>query len=139
MLKDLLLKKSVIPLLSKGLDVYALRQKVIANNIANVDTPGYQRREVLFEEQLQSAIKKTIQGVQTNEKHIPVGTTDIETAQPQLFVDSSGDNVSGVNNVDIEKEIVEEVKNEIRYLYAARLLNRNFAFLRASIKGRFDQ
>ncbi len=139
MLKDLLLKKSIIPLLTKGLDVYALRQKVIANNIANVNTPNYQRKEVLFEEKLQSAIDRTIQGTLTDKKHIPLGNATMEDVQPELLVDTSTDKPSGVNNVDIEKEIVEEVKNEIRYLYAVRLLNRSFADIRASIKGRYDQ
>jgi len=36
-------------------------------------------------------------------------------------------------------EVVEQIKNQIRYMYAARMLARNFTAIRASIKGRFDR
>ena len=42
-------------LLKTALDAYALRQKAIASNVANIDTPGYKRLEVPFESQLQKA------------------------------------------------------------------------------------
>ena len=44
-------------LLNKGLDAASVRNKVIADNIANVDTPGFKRREVIFEENIQKVLE----------------------------------------------------------------------------------
>mgnify|MGYP000530431163 CR=1 FL=1 len=44
--------------LQKALDAASLRQNVLANNIANVNTPGFKRSYVSFEESLQQALKK---------------------------------------------------------------------------------
>ncbi|MFZ0392092.1 MAG: flagellar basal body rod protein FlgB [Calditrichia bacterium] len=138
MIKDLLFKRSSIPVLAKGLDVYALRQKTIAGNIANVQTEGYQRKDVEFEAHLQDALAPKIQGKTTHPGHMLVGKNKLSTAGPRVVEDFENSRVSGVNNVDIDHEIVEQVKNEIRFQYGSRLLSRNFAALRASIKGRFD-
>ena len=81
---------------------------------------------------------KHIAGARTNRNHLPVGGGRMADVEPRIEVDSSEDLKSGVNNVDIEQEIVDQVKNEIRFLYGSQLARRNFAMLRASIKGRFD-
>jgi len=47
-------------LLEKTLDVCVLRHKVIANNIANVDTPGFKASRVIFEEKLKRALKESL-------------------------------------------------------------------------------
>jgi flagellar basal-body rod protein FlgB len=138
MIKNFLFKNTNIPAVSKGLDVYALRHKVISGNIANVQTPGYQRKEVQFEDELRSAIQNKITGRKTNSKHFSIGGKSISEANSNILTDRSSENVSGENNVDIDKEIVDQVENELRFLYGSRILSRNFAALRASIKGRFD-
>ncbi len=139
MIKNFILRQTNVPLLSKALDVYTLRSKAISSNIANVNTPGYRRKFVTFEEQLQNAVEKTLSGVRSNPHHMPIGRQRITEVQPQLEEDNSPVLKSGANNVDIDREIVEQVKNEIRFVYGARLLANNFKALRASIKGRFDQ
>ena len=139
MIKDFILSKTVIPQLSKGLDVYSLRQKITSENIANIQTAGYRRKEVKFEDKLRGALDMKITGVRTNANHLPVGGQHIQQAQPVIEEDPANTLASGVNNVDIDKEMVEQVKNEIRYLYGSRLLSKNFAALRASIKGRYDR
>lgn len=139
MIKDFLIGKTAIPKLSKGLDVYALRQKIISGNIANVQTPGYRRREVKFEEHLQHAVSGKLAGIRTDPHHLSIGKKSASEVQPRIVEDASPQLKSGVNNVDIDVEMVDQVKNEIRFLYGSRLLNKSFAALRASIKGRFDQ
>lgn len=139
MIKNFILKKTAIPNLKKGLDVYALRQKTTAANIANVENPAYRRKEVKFEEKLKSALSQRIEGKRTNSMHLPLGRHRLHDLQPEVLEDKSDTLASGVNNVDIDQEMVDQVKNEIRFLYGSRLINRNFAALRASIKGRFDQ
>ncbi len=135
-LKNLLIGKSDIPIISRALDVYATRQKVISGNIANVNTKGYHRKEVVFEEKLNDAIENTLKGYRTNKKHFPIGQHSILDNRPEIIDDPSQDLASGVNNVNIDQEIVDQIKNEIRFMYAARMLRGSFSALRASIFGR---
>ncbi|HID12005.1 MAG TPA: flagellar basal body rod protein FlgB, partial [Candidatus Latescibacteria bacterium] len=59
------LDRTSIPLLAKALDAYTLRQRAIADNIANSETPGFRRREVRFEEELRRALEGGIRGRRT--------------------------------------------------------------------------
>jgi len=62
--------------LEKSLDAALLRNEAISQNIANVDTPGYKRKTVAFEEYLNDARAK-IKGIRTRPEHIPVGARDV--------------------------------------------------------------
>ncbi len=139
MIRNFILEQTNIPLLNKALDVYSLRQRTISSNISNVNTVGYREKEVKFEEMLQNQMSKQLGGLRTDKRHIPLGRLRAREVRPQVLENKSDDNYSGVNNVDIDKQVVEQVKNEIRYMYASRILSANFAALRASIKGRFDR
>ena len=139
MIKNFLLKKTAIPILTKGLDVYALRQKTNAANISNVQNPNYRRKEVKFEEQLQNALQNNMPMRPDNEGHFQITPNSVEEVVPVVVEDYSQELSSGVNNVDIDQEMVEQVKNEIRFLYGSRMISKQFAALRASIKGRYDQ
>jgi len=55
--------------LEKSLDAALLRNEAISQNIANVDTPGYKRKTVAFEEYLNDARAK-IKGIRTRPEHI---------------------------------------------------------------------
>lgn len=139
MIRNFILEQTNIPLLNKALDVYSLRQRTISSNIANVNTTGYRKKEVKFEEVLQAQMRKRLSGLRTNENHLPVGSLRAREVRPRVLESVSDEQFSGVNNVDIEQEIVEQVKNQIRFMYASRLASGKFAALRASIKGRFDR
>ena len=54
--KNAIIKQTPIPIVAQGLDAYMMRSKAINNNLSNITTPGYQRIEVSFEEQLQRAL-----------------------------------------------------------------------------------
>ncbi|TXK86460.1 flagellar basal body rod protein FlgB, partial [Parageobacillus sp. SY1] len=57
-------------MLEQGLDYASLREKVIANNIANVDTPNYKAKEVRFRAELDRALQP-LEANRTNPKHLP--------------------------------------------------------------------
>ncbi|MCT4613047.1 MAG: flagellar basal body rod protein FlgB [Clostridia bacterium] len=82
----------------KALDVAAMRNKVINQNIANVNTPGYKRSEVKFEEYLQAAGKN-------------ISDVDASVEKDLSIVEGRIDG----NNVVIDKEMAELAKNTIRY------------------------
>jgi flagellar basal-body rod protein FlgB len=131
-----------VPLLGKALDVYTLRQKVIASNIANITTVGYRSKSVTFEDQIAGSLKQDgMNQAVTNEGHISGTAASAVNADPQI-IDAptenslSGDSLaSGLNNVDIDNEMANLAKNQIRFKFAARLLTDTFRDIQDSIKG----
>ncbi|MCA9733271.1 MAG: flagellar basal body rod protein FlgB [Deferribacteres bacterium] len=137
MLLDGIFNHTKIPLLSKSLKAAAVRQRVRANNIANANTPGYQRLEVSFEEELRRVLdNQNIAGVQTHEKHFPLGRREALDIDPEVYVPNDPADPSGVNNVDIEYEMAELAKNQLIYTAASKFAARNFQKIKAAIKGR---
>ena len=86
MLGEQMFQQTPIPVMLKTLDAGMLRSRVIANNIANINTPGYQRVEVNFEDELKKALdKSSVRGVRTNEKHLPIGGMDLSGVNPSAY------------------------------------------------------
>ena len=122
-------------LLEKMLDKAALSQRVIAANVANIGTPGYRRRAVSFEEKLRDAMRSGLQKLKTtNPKHLP-GSDIIRKIKPEVVYVEDG-YWNGINNVNIDEEMVELAKNQLDFDIAATLLNRRFTALRTAIRGR---
>ena len=109
-------------LLEKALDVCALRHKVVANNIANVDTPGFKASRVIFEEKLKRALKESL---------LP---SELQKIRPELVRDEESSLREDLNNVDIEKEMVRLSENTLRYNIYAQLLTAKLGILRAAIQ-----
>lgn len=102
MLDKILDGKKVI---HKALDAALTRNEVIAQNIANVDTPGYKRRTVSFEEHLRKVMEKK------DFNKSDVDKIDIKVTQEYKNLSQRLDG----NNVDIEAEMTELAKNSIKY------------------------
>jgi flagellar basal-body rod protein FlgB len=137
-----LFEATKIPVLGRALDAYALRHKAIATNLANVTTPGYRTQSVTFEEQLAGALgNEGVPGTLTHPHHIPIGQNSAASVQPaiqQAGAASLADQdamASGLNNVDVDQEMAELAKNQIRFRFSARLLSDTFRGLQKSIRG----
>ena len=114
--------------LAKTLDASALRQRAISNNIANVETPGYKRSYVAFEDELRTIMNgdsPTISDRQALNELEPISQTDM--ASPAR---------SDGNNVNIDAEIADLAKNSLKYKALATILEARGAMLRAAIQGR---
>jgi flagellar basal-body rod protein FlgB len=126
-------------LLRGGIAAAELRQQVIADNIANVDTPGFKRSEVLFEELLASRLGgqagPKLEARRTHEKHIPFGRTG-SVVRPRLVTDDSTSMNNNANNVDIDREMALLAKNQLRYNAMVQQLNHKISMLRIGIEGR---
>jgi flagellar basal-body rod protein FlgB len=140
MLGERIFDKSSIPLLVKSLDAGMLRSRVIANNIANVNTPGYQRLEVNFEEELRKALDKNkLKGLRTDEKHLNLGSGDISKINAKVEKPNDPTLPSGVNNVDIDMEMSKLAENQILYNFSAKFLRGKFNKLNAAIQSKSIQ
>jgi len=120
--------------LKKALTVYARRQRVTAENIANVETDGYRAQEYKFEEMLQKASGNTLRGKTTREGHMPVGRSDILSTDGKVAAQDRGfDN--GVNDVNVDQEMTEIATNELSYRLATRVLSMKYNIMREAISG----
>jgi flagellar basal-body rod protein FlgB len=113
-------------LMTRLLDATALRQRVLGQNIANVNTPGYERREVQFEEQLAALLKAN--GTQIDQDALAELRPEI-AATENLAKRTDG------NNVNLEMEIGQLTKNEILYKTFSQILATDMAMLRTAITG----
>jgi flagellar basal-body rod protein FlgB len=114
-----------------------LGSRVIANNIANVNTPGYRRVEVSFEKELRDALDKTkLQGSRTDEKHLRLGRGDMDDIKPAAYKPVDPTLPSGVNNVDIDSEMAKLAETQIMYNYGIKFGQNVFRKLNSAIQGR---
>jgi flagellar basal-body rod protein FlgB len=107
---------SHLKLREKALDAAWLRNEAISQNIANVDTPGYKRVSVSFEEHLESASQRNgFKGNTTSSRHVQIGRNS-DRAKIRVTRDNTtlSTRLDG-NNVDIETEMASLAKNDIRY------------------------
>jgi len=119
----------------KSLDAGSLRSRVIAQNLANVDTPGYRRKEVKFEEELQKALEKKLPAQLTQEGHMPFGKgIDISKVKPEVFEATDLTLPGEVNNVDVDIEAAKMAENQILYNYAIKFVG--FDKFNSAILGR---
>lgn len=110
-------------LIKEDLNVSALRNKVIANNISNINTAGYKRKYVSFEDTLQNTIK-SVSLKTTSEKHI---SSSNDSGDKRIITDNSTSTRSDGNNVDIDTEMVNLTANNMLYESLTTALNNRFA------------
>lgn len=102
-------------LIKKSLDASSERGRVIANNIANVNTEGYKASRVIFENKLKDALEnKGIDLAVTNKNHISKGNS-ISNLNYEVIKDKSSSMRLDGNNVDIDAEMVDLAANTILY------------------------
>jgi flagellar basal-body rod protein FlgB len=102
--------------LQSALDGLSLRQKTIANNIANVNTPGYQAKRVQFEEALGRSVE---QGS---------GAVDATTQRSLEPTRLDG------NNVNLDTETLSNVDTVLRYQFATQAMNSELTAVRAAFR-----
>lgn len=135
LLKASILDQTSIPVAAKGLDAYSMRGKAINDNLANINTPGYRRIEVSFEDQLRQALdRKTILGDRTENDHMFLGRPDLDKVQPQGYRAEDITNPSDVNNVDIDLESAKLAENQIAFNFSVKFIKERMSDIEASIK-----
>ena len=102
--------------LTSALDGLALRQRTIAQNIANVNTPNYRAKVVSFE----NALATSVQGGD--------GTAAATTTTSQAPTQQNG------NNVSLDSETLNNIETVLRYQFATRAVNMDFDATQAALK-----
>lgn len=110
----------IVGLLGAGIKAEEARQRTIASNIANIETPGYRRLDVRFEESLAKALKSA-------------RVAEAGHVEPEVFQPRSTPIRSNGNDVNMEMEIGEMLKNSSRETAFVRLLRKKFAQIENAI------
>jgi flagellar basal-body rod protein FlgB len=120
-----------INVLGASLDAASTRNDIINNNIANVNTPNYKRKDIRFETELKNAFAKaSADTVDAKVKSIDLSSIDtsVYTDYSELSYRYDG------NNVDIDTENAISAKNQIKYEGLMSLLNKDFEALKSVMK-----
>lgn len=109
------------------------RNEVINNNLANVNTPGYKRKDVSFDDLLAVRLKRT--GTTNVDLDRRVAEVKNDKLEGKIYTDSTAYSyrIDG-NNVDVDTENVELASNEIKYNGLVASINAEFARLKSVIK-----
>lgn len=130
-----------LDILQRSMSVNQLRQQVIANNISNVNTPNFKRSEVTYETALRRALESEkevvpLKGRYTDDKHIRfeknIDYRDVRPSRVLDFLTTS--NVDG-NNVDIEVEANNYIKEQLRYEMLVESVNHQFRSMKIVLGG----
>ena len=126
-----------ISLLEKSLDLRSLNQRVLASNIANLDTPNYKAVELEVAEEMNRK-KESIPGlslVRTHVNHLPIkhqamNSIKLKTAKaPDFSLRGDG------NTVDIDRTMGRLAKNSLLFNAATQLITSKFKGLKNAMKG----
>ena len=132
---------------SKALVIRADRQKVIASNIANADTPGYAGRDVNFKEAMSAALGDTSLTValaapsggtrdgMTHTRHIPLQGGSGSLGSDKLDYTSQTQPAMDANSVDLDRERANFVDNSVRYEATLRFINGSSKTILSAIQG----
>ena len=132
-----ILSNQQINFLESSLNAASMKQKIISNNIANVDTPHYKSKAVNFEDTLRTAIEgqSTMKTNRTNDKHIPFSTDRSNNLlSPTVFTKNNTNINNSGNNVDIDLEMSEMAKNQMLYNALIQQTSGYFTKLQSVIK-----
>lgn len=119
---SLVVSDAVSRVLGLALDGVTTRQQVIANNIANVDTPDFRATTVDFETSLRQA-------VEGGDIEDPASTPAIESSLSTTPVGANG------NNVDLRHETLAAVQSQFQYQILTRAVNDRFTLVRDALGG----
>ena len=122
-----------------ALSVRASRSQVIASNIANADTPGYQARDIDFKAALGTALgvnptQTPVALVRTSERHLPANAIGGSPASPALVYRTVSQPSIDNNTVDVNVERAQFADNSMRYEAAITFINAKVKAMLAALQ-----
>jgi flagellar basal-body rod protein FlgB len=137
MVSQAIVGKTNVPIIASARNAAMLRARVTANNIANVNTPGFTRLDVKFEDELRKALDRTkLQGTRTDSGHMKIGRLNLADVGPTAYRPYDPTQPSGVNNVDIDTEMAKLAETQIMFNYLHRFHQGSFNKLNSAISAR---
>ena len=120
-------------ILDKAADASWMRENVITNNLANIDTPGYKRQDVDFESVLQKALGKT--KYSSLDKKVRELNQDLGKLTTTSYTDAANYSYRlDRNNVDENTENAELASESLRYQLLTTAITNNFSRMQTVLK-----
>ncbi|MCA1059173.1 flagellar basal body rod protein FlgB [Rossellomorea aquimaris] len=117
--------------LENGLNYAALNQKVISQNIANVDTPNYKAKKVEFKKVFDQSLQQ-LDAKRTDQRHF---TFHSDSQHPAVKTKSTYQYNHNGNGVDLDQEMSEMATNQIYFNALSDRINGKFNSLQSVIRG----
>ncbi len=119
-----------INVLDKAADASWTRESLITNNIANVNTPNYKRRDLDFE----SVLNEQLGSCKHESLDVKMRTVDLSQLNPMIYTDhaSLSYRLDG-NNVDIDTEEAELASEQIKYQALTTGISKEFSRMKSVI------
>ncbi len=125
---------SNIKLLENYIDYCSAKSQIVSKNIANMGTENYQRQDVKFISELDREMNAQVKV--TNARHFENSNfMDGQVKGFEIIVDRKTDMISGMNNIDIDKEMAELAENTIRFKFASKKISAHYKSLQKVIRG----
>lgn len=130
-----MLQDESFDVIKRGLSYSVKRHEMIADNIANVSTANYRRKDIDFKTMMQENIDSPIPSWLTNARHMPLNTEKQDMAMNIIYpqeTDTKADN----NNVDLDKEVVNMSNNTGYFNALATIYSKKTKMLREAVTER---
>lgn len=130
---------STVDILGKSIDLRARQQNLLSSNVANAETPNYIPKALVFEDELQGALKSGDNRGQAvaNARHLPLkgAASRVSSVTGRIIETPSVTPGKDGNAVELENEMGKMVENQIMYNASVQILSKQFTDLRTAIKG----
>ncbi len=124
----------VLNVLQKGLEASSMRQQVLSNNVANIDTPNFKRSDVDFQAVLGTALGET-SGVLPMKLTVPKHLHGLEEGNGSGIVTERETTLrNDGNNVDVDREMTYVAENGLYYNSLTRTISSQLGLLRMVLK-----
>jgi flagellar basal-body rod protein FlgB len=123
--------------LERAMDVAATRAEVLSQNIANVNTPHYKRRDVDFPAVLAETVARNQKPLaRTNPRHFAFGGGMTSLPPSRIVVQSGTTERFDGNNIDVEFEMAQVAENSMYYQSLAAMWKKEMSKMKMAIEGR---
>jgi flagellar basal-body rod protein FlgB len=131
--QKLKLFSNTVSTLEKALNYSSAKQKVISQNIANVDTPNYKAKDVSFKATFEQALGQSFHANRSDARHFEFGSR--VSSGPGMVTKKNVNYNENGNSVDLDKEMADLATNQIYYNALTERINGKFNSLQSVIRG----
>lgn len=110
------------------------KQKVISSNIANINTPDYKTKDLVFEDELNNKMDSSLQMKLTSSKHMPTIGNTLANTNPKLVEVKGLQEQNDGNNVNLDTQMSEMSKNKILFDAIQSSIKRDSRLFRSVIE-----
>lgn len=110
------------------------KQKVISSNIANINTPDYKTKDLVFEDELNNKMDNSLQMKLTSSKHMPTIGNTLANTNPKLVEVKGLQEQNDGNNVNLDSQMSEQSKNKVIFDAIQSSIKRDSRLFRSVIE-----